>query len=374
MSFKTYDYTLFCTNCRRTYSNIVLSCPNCGSLTIFKYHNARFEINKRMSGIWRYKSLLPTIDKIVSKGEGLTPINTIDSVLVKNERYNPTGSYSDRASSIIASYILSKKTGKVITRFEEDFTYSLVYYLTGISRVTVIVDDPLYLNYSDISILTRVGNVELVSTSEDLSVGVLNYVNPLTVEGLKTIAFELYERRVKVENIVVPAVRGLLAYSIWKGFRDLEESGLSTSYNIVATTIKGYSNIMPSIRESFKVVEVSRDEVLAALLELGGKGVITKPLSISAFIIAKSLGNSIAILTIGFRPPPRKHWSIGARREIIRILEEYGESTAYEVWKNLPVYTLRGVYRALKAMEEKGEVCSEFKTRGNRKVKYYKVC
>ncbi|MFN3268812.1 MAG: hypothetical protein ACK416_06105, partial [Zestosphaera sp.] len=82
------------------------SCPRCGGMLSIHYGGACFQVRRDEKGIWRY-SLLPTFQTRVSLGEGLTPITVVDGVLVKNERFNPTGSYADRASSIIASYVRS---------------------------------------------------------------------------------------------------------------------------------------------------------------------------------------------------------------------------------------------------------------------------
>ncbi|MEM4831636.1 MAG: hypothetical protein QW740_04320 [Sulfolobales archaeon] len=366
---------LTCVKCGRVYSDEVLTCPSCGWPTVFTYSNKAFRIEKAEPGIWRYRSVLPKVDRVVSKGEGLTPVNSVGGVLVKNERYNPTGTYSDRASSVIASYALSRGFATVRTKFEEDFTYSLVYYLSGVSSVEVVVEDPLLLDYLDVDMLLRAGNVRLVF-GESKGTSLLGYASPLTIEGLKTIAFEIYERRLRVERVVVPIRTGLLAYSIWKGFRDLEDVGISTSYEVVAASIKGVGKpSLPVFAKSIRLVEISRDEAFDSLVKLWKNGIKTKSLSASAYAVAENLGNSVAVVTMGFRPlSASRRTDREMRKEIIRVLERVGEATAYEVWKVFPAYSLRGTYKVLESMEEIGEVCSEFKSRGRRKVKYYRVC
>lgn len=376
MDRATTKNLLVCAKCGRAYDEITFTCPSCGWLTIFKYPGRAFRIDRAEPGIWRYSSLLPKLEKVVSKGEGLTPVNAVGGVLVKNERYNPTGTYSDRASSVIASYVLSKGIEAVSTRFEEDFTYSLAYYLSGVSSIEVVVDDPLSLDYLDVGILLRTKNVRLVSENRPPEPFLFSYAAPLTVEGLKTIAFEIHERRLRVDRVVVPARTGLLAYSVWKGFKDLEEVGMDASYEVVATAIKGARGLLiTDLAKSVKVVEISGDEVLDSLLKLWKSGVKTKFLSASAYAIAENLGNSVAVVTMGFRPlSTGRRENREIRREIIRVLEYCGEATAYEVWKAFPTYSLRGMYKILEAMEKRDEVCSEFRSKGKRKVKYYRAC
>ncbi|MCS7111819.1 MAG: pyridoxal-5'-phosphate-dependent protein subunit beta [Ignisphaera sp.] len=312
----------------------------------------------------------------MSKGEGLTPINRVVGVLVKNERFNPTGTYSDRASSVIASYLLSSGAGKVRVRFEEDFTYSLAYYLDKVLQLEIVIDDPLSLDYSDIAVISRTESVVLDLDSGNLEGSYLSYINPLTIEGLKTISLEIYERGVNVERIVVPARTGFLALSIWKGFHDLEELGLDVPYEVAAVFVKGSVRFLPLEMGRFvKVFEIEGEEILRTLVKLWRRGFVVKPISALAFAVSDILGNSLAIVTMGFksftRTGPRNE---GVRREIVQVLKSCGEATAYEVWKRLPVLTLRGIYKVLNSMEKSGELCTEIRSRGARKVKYYKPC
>lgn len=370
------EHVLVCARCGRVFKRVVFRCPSCGGLTIFKYSDKSFSVDKSYPGIWRYRFQLPKISKTISRGEGLTPINKVMGVLVKNERFNPTGTYADRASSIISSYLLSSGIDRVRVRFEEDFTYSLAYYLDGALQVEILVDDPLSLDYSDIAVLSRTEGVSLSLESSSLGESYLSYVNPLTIEGLKTISFEIYERKVGVDRVVVPAKTGLLAFSIWKGFKDLEEIGLDIPYEVAAVFIKGSKNSFPlDLARYVKVYEIERDEVLRSLLKLCKKGFVIKPLSALAFTLSDILSNSLAIVTMGFRSLVRSNTrNTNVRREILQVLKSYGEVTAYEVWKKLPIYTLRGIYKVMSSMEERGEICVEIRSRGARKVKYYRMC
>ncbi len=52
--------------------------------------------------------------------------------------------------------------------------------------------------------------------------------NPFTREGKKTAAFELYDQLGKIPDwVVVPTGDGNILAGIWKGFRDLKESGIA---------------------------------------------------------------------------------------------------------------------------------------------------
>ncbi|MCS7099399.1 MAG: hypothetical protein RMH84_03695, partial [Sulfolobales archaeon] len=184
------------------FEQVVFRCASCGGLVVFKYPSASFSIDKSSPGIWRYRSLLPNFPKTISKGEGLTPINKVMGVLVKNERFNPTGTYADRASSVISSYLLSSRASGIRVKFEEDFAYSLAHYLDGVLHVEIVLGDPLTLDYSDIAVLSRTESVSLGIGRDFSEDSYLNYINPLTIEGLKTISLEVFERGVGVDRVV----------------------------------------------------------------------------------------------------------------------------------------------------------------------------
>ena len=66
-------------------------------------------------GIWRWRSLLPIpeIARIVSLGEGDTPLLRNQArpdlpLFIKDETRNPTGSHKDRALAIAAGHALSE--------------------------------------------------------------------------------------------------------------------------------------------------------------------------------------------------------------------------------------------------------------------------
>ncbi|MEM0453821.1 MAG: pyridoxal-phosphate dependent enzyme [Sulfolobales archaeon] len=368
-------YYLECISCGSIFRRVVFKCPKCGGLPIFRYLVRRFEVSNEKPGVWRYASYLPPINNIISRGEGLTPISNVDGVLVKNERFNPTASYSDRASAVIASYLISNKISSVITSFEEDFTYSLAYYLNGISGLEVVVKDVLSLDIGDISMILE-ANAKLTTTSKVGEAKYLEYMNPLTVEGLKTIAFEIVERRVKVERIVVPARTGILAYAIYKGIKESTDANMGIPYEVVAATMKGdYISNTIRVLKDIKFVEVDEEDVLNSIIKLSRRGIKTKPISALAYSVAENLGNAVAVVTMGFKTAPyygRRNNNI--KKEVYRIIKEAGEITAYEVWKRAPIYTLRGIYKLLQSMEKQKEVCSEVMYKGGRKIKYYSIC
>ncbi|MEM1645295.1 MAG: pyridoxal-5'-phosphate-dependent protein subunit beta [Ignisphaera sp.] len=346
-------------------------CPRCSGVLGVEYSKAIFKVVNGEKGLWRYSSLLPPIHSRISLGEGLTPLSRVGNKLfIKNEKYNPTGSYADRASAVIASYVRDLGIEKAVVSYVKDFTRSLTYYLLSAGvNVDVKVDSIFSVELEDIVFFSSrdVGIAKV--NAKGLS---LEYVNSLTIEGLKTIVFEVYEKRVNVERIVVPAETGLLALSIQKGLRDLQISGCEFNCEVIAAKIKGVDAPLLDGIQGIHVIEVTEDEVYEAYKKLVSKGFKTKPLATLSYYVAELLGNAVAVVTMGFISPSRGRSIV--KKHIVEILSKKSPLTAYEIWKEKPIYTLRAIYKAVKDMEAKGELCFDIMTRGKRKIKLYKLC
>jgi len=367
------QYKVKCSVCNQELGeeNYLSKCPFCGGISIIEYEDPVFRIDESKPGIFRYSSLLPRLPVEHTRGEGLTPIMKVDSVLVKNERFNPTGSYADRASALISSHILSRGIKKIRVQYEPGFTKSLSYYLPQRVKTYYCIEEPLDVDVIELFELARRGELSTCKYTEGLSV---EYASALTVEGLKTIVFEIYEKRVNAEYVVVPAKTGILAYSLAKGIGELERAGLIINLKVIAVFPKGA--MVPEFLKRtthMKIIEASNEDALEAFNYLLKKGIHTAPLSAMGFQVARSLQNSIAVLTIGYKPRLRRKRSKLAE-QILKTLEKLNKATAYEIWRNNPEYSLRGVYKAIKSLVENGLACEEPMSRGRRKMIVYKLC
>jgi threonine synthase len=111
--------TLQCPHCGKEYDMHSLqsfaTCCNQPLITIYEDEPVSKELFKnRPLTMWRYLELLPLFDEknIVSLGEGWTPIqsldklghkNDINTLLIKDESLNPTGSFKARGISMAIS-------------------------------------------------------------------------------------------------------------------------------------------------------------------------------------------------------------------------------------------------------------------------------
>ncbi len=110
--------TIRCTACSQPYpeQGIPFLCPQCGGVYDFdgpfEFHSE--QIVPGSSGMWRYQHAFALPDSVapVSLGEGLTPLVPYESggrqFWLKLDSLNPTGSYKDRGSAVLLSWLLAR--------------------------------------------------------------------------------------------------------------------------------------------------------------------------------------------------------------------------------------------------------------------------
>jgi len=216
-------------------------CPKCGGLPEADYGP---EWRPEGRGLARYSASLPITPKI-SLGEGSTPlifrrfygVNTY----FKLEYLNPSGSFKDRGTALAMTHVIEAGASGVVEDTSGNTgisvaTYSATY---GIKAVIVV---PRTAPEGKKGLLRALGAevVEAPSRGDaallapriaeevkGLHVG--HTVNPLYIEGAKTLAYEAYEQGFRGDEVIVPVGSGGLALGVFKGFRELVKWGLLDS-------------------------------------------------------------------------------------------------------------------------------------------------
>lgn len=117
-------------------------CPSCGALYGFReglqYDPGQLQPN--LPGIWKYRSTfsLPTGAPLVTLGEGSTPLIQDEffgeQVWLKLESLNPTGSFKDRGSAVLVSWLLA---GDIRTAVEDSSGNAGASFAAYTSRVGI---------------------------------------------------------------------------------------------------------------------------------------------------------------------------------------------------------------------------------------------
>ncbi|MGC9071911.1 MAG: pyridoxal-phosphate dependent enzyme, partial [Acidilobus sp.] len=202
------------------------------------------------------------------------------------------------------------------------------------------------------------------------------YENQYTVEGLKTISYEVIEQAKGFDKVFVPAGTGLLAFALWKGFSEAAEALMSSEPELVAVSIKGSPEpTVLRLTKGIRELQVEPDEVVGAAVRLARRGVYARPIAAAAFVAAQVEGG-LAVITGGLRKPARSHRSItDLQLKVLSVLKEMPQgATAYDVWERTHEHSLRGVYKALEALVDEGRACASYALKGRRKVKIYRAC
>ena len=208
-----------------------------------------------LSGMWGYFPFLPIADRgaIVSLGEGSTPLTRagrlaeelgIETLYLKDETHNPTGSFKDRmlavgvtrARELGKQIIAVQSSGNVAaaaaayaakaglqakifvprTAPEEKLVQTLMY---GADLFRIDHSSPAEI-FELLLWACREFDWYLASTA--------GIYNPFTLEGAKTIAYEIAEQTgfELPDWVIAPVGGGGNLGSLWRGFKDLRHLGL----------------------------------------------------------------------------------------------------------------------------------------------------
>ena len=258
---------LQCVRCAATFPPFPLStlCPNCrdinhpGILDLVYDRVAEPQILKeaiqhpeKSKGIWAYEKLLPVQPGAarVTLGEGHTPLIHapalaheigLESLWIKNETLNPTGSFKDRIAVMVVAKALEAGAKKMVLVSSGNMAASLAAYGAMAGLETVAIVSPLVSRERCIQIALFGGRVIRVNgTSSDrlsLCLAAADHFgwynanspyNPYGPHGAKTVSYELFSQSGGQEfDWLFSAVGfGCNFVGNWKGFEDLTALGL----------------------------------------------------------------------------------------------------------------------------------------------------
>ena len=239
----------FCTKCKETFNGTDLQCTKCGEiLRILPIKGPSKSIIEPRT-LWSFGAFLPKFQTKISLSEGNTPVldlskdQKLKGIKTKLDFRNPTGSFRDRASTLILSDAYQKKVKTVVGASTGSFSISLSAYSANakINNISII---PSNLELSKIEQMKIYGSEviekgetveEAITESERISKEKGYYLatpekNILAIEGQKTIGLELALQIEDIEAIILPRGSGSLIYSVFRGLEDANESGWITEF------------------------------------------------------------------------------------------------------------------------------------------------
>ncbi len=265
------------------------TCDKCGGILEYtvisrKNHAKTFSGKLRF---WRYESLLPPVQNIMSLGEGGTPLHKAErletklglrQLYLKDETRNPTNSFRDRAAALLTSNALDLKYDTVICATNGNLGASMAAYsakagLTFHAIVPKLVDvgklaqmlvyDAVIEEYGE-TVDDSISKAQIFANETGCYQATAG-LNPLIIEAQKTIAYEVYEQMGVPDWFIVPVGGGGTIYSIWKGFKELKELRMTKSLpRMIGIQPKGCAPITETfMKKSSKLVKISKPSTRA---------------------------------------------------------------------------------------------------------------
>jgi threonine synthase len=245
---------LECSECGKIYDphelQTLASCCNKPLLVNYDLDNApsKSVLKNRSLNMWRYRELLPLLDDAckVTLGEGFTLIIKIektaekygfDKVFIKDESYNPTGSFKARGLSMAISKAneLGITNCIVPTAGNAGGAMSAYCAKAGMkatvvmpSITPVIFMDECRLHGAEVIVVDGLINEcgkkvkEIKNTTGAFDVSTLK--EPYRIEGKKTMGYEIAEQfNWQLPDVIIyPAGGGTGLIGIWKAFIEMQ--------------------------------------------------------------------------------------------------------------------------------------------------------
>ena len=257
MSFMT---VLECTRCGAGFDPAELhNLSTCCAAPLFPRYDLeaarkRFKKEHLIGGpstLWRYAPLLPVIDPIneICLGEGWTPLIHaerlgaalgMESLLIKEEGVNPTGSFKARGLVMAISRALELGIEKVvipsagnaagamsayaaaagmkaIVFMTKDTPSAFVFECKGLGAKVYLID----------GLITDCGRIVAERKEKEGWFDLSTFKEPYRVEGKKTMGYELAEQLdwQLPDVIIYPTGGGTGLVGMWKAFEEMEQLG-----------------------------------------------------------------------------------------------------------------------------------------------------
>jgi threonine synthase len=242
-----------CLNCGHPYpeEGAPYKCPNCGGLfdiPALEFDPSKVDHSKK--SLWRYRHTfigLPDSCPAVTLGEGGTPLMWSEAfgrqIAFKCEYLNPTGSFKDRGSALIATFLISRGIRSAMEDSSGNAGASFAAYAAhaGIKAGIYIPAaasgpkrqqiefygaelHPITGTRSDV---TTALEADLASTGSAYA----SHANlPVNIPGYATAAYEIFEQLGAAPGaVIVPAGQGGLLLGVYRGFEALQRAGLIKS-------------------------------------------------------------------------------------------------------------------------------------------------
>ena len=271
-------------------------CAICQAPLLARYDLARARetltrdaLQRRPNSMWRYEEVLPDSPP-VTLGEGMTPLIHarrlgahlgLESLYIKEEGQNPTGSFKARGLSAAVSMAkaLGVETIALPTAGNAGGAAAAYAALSGLHCVVAMPSDTpaaIVLETracgADVrlidGLISHCGAFIAAQAAEHGWYEVSTLKEPYRIEGKKTMGYELWEEfgGTLPHVIVYPTGGGVGLIGMWKAFEELEAMGLTGNHRprMVAAQAEGCAPIVKAFENRAEVSERWEDATTLA--------------------------------------------------------------------------------------------------------------
>jgi threonine synthase len=233
-----------CTNCGRPYPErgIPYLCPQCGGLFEDKQPVRWRGLDAQAHGIWRFGPSIGTEQVPITLGEGGTALVPADvmgrTVYFKSEYANPTGSFKDRGTASLVSFLVSRGVSAALEDSSGNAGASFAAYAAraGLHPTVYVPASAAGLKRRQIAsygaqvVLVEGPRSAASSAARAAADGGVAYAShsylPHNIRGYATCALEIWEDLAQAPGaVVLPAGQGGLLLGVGKGFEALHQAG-----------------------------------------------------------------------------------------------------------------------------------------------------
>jgi threonine synthase len=234
-----------CTNCRQPYPDegVPYRCPRCGGLfdLTAPIEFVPTNVEPGEPGIWRFRHsfILPAEAPVISLGEGGTPLVWAQGLAFKCEYQNPSGSFKDRGSATLLSFIRSRGVESAIEDSSGNAGASFAAYAAraGVKARVFIPDSASGPKRQQIEAYgagtvcilgPRSNAAEAVRREADGgSVYASHAYLPFNLPGYATASYEIVEQLGGAPgSLVTPVGQGGLLLGMARGFEAMQRAGV----------------------------------------------------------------------------------------------------------------------------------------------------
>jgi threonine synthase len=237
-------------------------------------------------------SVMPSVNRPVSLGEGGTPLWKaerlgerlgLDSLTLKDETRNPTSSFKDRSASLIISDAVGKGFDSIVCASSGNHGASLAAY-SAKENVACHLLVPKDLDLGKLAQMIAY-DAEVSEAGDGIETAIEMAIeiekktgryqataelNPLSIEALKTVSYEVSEQGGVPDYVVVAMGSGVTIHSIWKGFLELEEMDLiDRKPRLIGVQASGCSPITEAFRKNVdEPIELTSAQTVAMAIKI----------------------------------------------------------------------------------------------------------